>query len=60
MKATPASEAERPKRLVDRAKKLLDGGKRSIAQMILQTVVSRYPASEVVPEAQQLLKSLSE
>jgi hypothetical protein len=60
LRSTPASEAERPKRLVDRAKKLLDGGKRAIAQMILQTVVSRYPASEVVPEAQQLLKSLSE
>lgn len=60
MRVAPASELERPKRLVERAKKLLDGGKRVLAQIILGTVVARYPTSDVTPEAQQLLKTLSE
>ena len=60
LRATPPTEAERPKRMYDRAKKLLEGGKRSLAQFLLQTLIQKYPSSEVVPEAQQLLKTLSE
>ena len=60
LRATPAAETERPKRIFDRAKKLIEGGKRALAQVMLQTLISRYPSSEVAPEAQQLLKTLSE
>ncbi|HZF00115.1 MAG TPA: FHA domain-containing protein [Planctomycetota bacterium] len=60
LRSTPPAEAERPKRIFDRAKKLVEGGKRALAQSLLQTLVARYPSSEVAPEAQQLLKTLSE
>jgi hypothetical protein len=60
LRATPAMEVERPKRIFDRAKKLLEGGKRALAQSLLETLVTKYPTSEAAPEAQQLLKSLSE
>jgi hypothetical protein len=60
LKATPPAEAERPRRVFDRAKKLVEGGKRALAQIVLQTLVARYPSSDIVPEAQQLLKTLSE
>jgi hypothetical protein len=60
LRATPPVEAERPRRIFDRAKKLIEGGKRALAQVLLQTLAARYPTSEVAPEAQQLLKSLSE
>jgi hypothetical protein len=60
LRSTPAAEAERPKRIFDRAKKLVEAGKRALAQSLLQTLVARYPTSEIVPEAQQLLKTLSE
>jgi hypothetical protein len=53
-------DAERPRRIYDRAKKCVEGGKRVLAQTLLQTLVARYPSSEVTPEAQQLLKTLSE
>jgi hypothetical protein len=56
----PAGEAERPRRIFDRAKKCVEGGKRALAQSLLQTLVARYPSSDVTPEAQQLLKTLSE
>ncbi|MBV8880341.1 MAG: hypothetical protein JO332_10275, partial [Planctomycetaceae bacterium] len=60
LRATPPAETERPKRIFDRAKKLLEGGKRALAQSLLQTLVARYPSSDVTSEAQQLLKTLSE
>lgn len=60
LRSTPAAEAERPRRIYDRAKKLVEGGKRALAQSLLQTLVARYPSSEIAPEAQQLLKTLSE
>ena len=60
LRASPSAEAERPRRIFDRAKKLLEGGKRALAQTLLQTLVAKYPSSEVVPDAQQLLKTLSE
>ncbi len=53
-------DAERPRRIFDRAKKCVEAGKRALAQTLLQTLVARYPSSEVTPEAQQLLKTLSE
>jgi hypothetical protein len=58
--ATPAGDAERPHRIFDRAKKCVAGGKRSLAQSLLQTLVARYPSSDVTPQAQELLKSLSQ
>jgi len=53
-------DADRPRRIFDRAKKCVEGGKRALAQTLLQTLVARYPSSEVTTEAQQLLKTLSE
>jgi hypothetical protein len=53
-------DADRPRRILDRAKKCVEGGKRALAQTLLQTLVARYPSSEVTAEAQQLLKTLSE
>ena len=58
--ATPAGDAERPHRLFDRAKRLVASGKRTMAQSYLQVLVSRYPSSDVTPQAQELLKSLSQ
>lgn len=58
--STPAGEAERPRRIFERAKKYIEGGKRAIAQSMLQTLVTRYPSSDVTPQAQSLLKTLSE
>ena len=55
-----AGDADRPRRIFDRAKKCVEGGKRALAQTLLQTLVARYPSSEVTSEAQQLLKTLSE
>jgi len=55
-----AGEAERPRRIFDRAKKCVETGKRALAQTLLQTLVARYPSSDVTSEAQQLLKTLSE
>jgi pSer/pThr/pTyr-binding forkhead associated (FHA) protein len=60
LKSTPAGEAEWPRRILERAKKCVEGGKRALAQSLLQTLVTRYPSSDVKEEAQQLLKSLSE
>ncbi|HLY10927.1 MAG TPA: FHA domain-containing protein [Planctomycetota bacterium] len=60
LRATPAAEAERPKRIFDRAKKMIETGKRALAESLLQTLIARYPSSEVAPEAQQLLKTLSQ
>jgi hypothetical protein len=58
--SAPAGETERPHRIFERAKKCVEGGKRALAQTLLQTLVARYPSSDVTSEAQQLLKSLSE
>jgi len=60
LRATPAGDAERPQRIFERAKKLMEGGKRKLSETLLQTIISRYPSSEVTPQAQQLLKTLSE
>lgn len=60
LRSTAGADAERPQRIFDRAKKCIEGGKRKIAESLLQTLISRYPSSEVTPQAQQLLKSLSE
>jgi len=57
---TPPSEAERPRRIFDRAKQLVEGGRRALALSLLQTLVARYPSSEVAPEAQTLLKTLGD
>ncbi|MBI3854751.1 MAG: hypothetical protein HY293_03570, partial [Planctomycetes bacterium] len=58
--STPAADAERPQRIFERAKKYMEGGKRALAQSMLQTLVAKYPSSDVTPQAQQLLKTLSE
>ena len=60
LKAAAAGDAERPQRIFERAKKCIETGKRAIAQALLQTIISRYPSSEVTPEAQKLLKTLSD
>jgi hypothetical protein len=60
LKSTPAGEAEWPRRILNRAKKCVEGGKRALARTLLQTLVSRYPSSDVKDEAQELLKTLSE
>jgi len=57
---TPPAEAERPRRIFDRAKKLAEAGRRALAQSLLQTLVVRYPSSDVASDAQTLLKSLSD
>jgi len=57
---TPPAEAERPRRIFERAKKLAEGGRRALAQSLLQTLVVRYPSSDVASDAQTLLKSLSD
>jgi TolA-binding protein len=57
---TPPAEAERPRRIFDRAKKLAEAGRRALAQSLLQTLVVRYPSSDVAADAQTLLKSLSD
>ena len=38
----------------------MESGKRALAQAMLQTLVARYPSSDVTPQAQTLLKTLSE
>jgi hypothetical protein len=58
--STPAGETERPHRILEQAKKSVERGKRALAQTLLETLVARYPSSDVTSEAQQLLKSLSE
>jgi hypothetical protein len=58
--SAPAGETERPRRVFDRAKKFMESGKRALAQTLLQTLVAKYPSSDVAVEAQQLLKTLSE
>jgi hypothetical protein len=58
--STPAGETERPRRLFERAKRFMETGKRALAQTLLQTLVAKFPSSDVAPEAQTLLKTLSE
>jgi len=60
LSAGSAGEAERPRRIFERAKKFMEAGKRALAQALLQTLVARYPSSDVTAQAQQLLKTLSE
>jgi hypothetical protein len=60
LRATPAGDAERPQRIFERAKKFVEAGKRKLGESLLQTIIARYPSSEVTPQAQQLLKTLSE
>lgn len=52
----PASE--RARRILDRAKQCAAGERRTLAQVLLQTLLGRYPSSEAAQEAQQLLKTL--
>lgn len=58
--STPAADTERPRKVFERAKKYMEIGKRAMAQSLLQTLVARFPSSDVAMEAQQLLKSLAE
>jgi hypothetical protein len=51
-------EAERPRRILDRAKASAESGRRAVARALLETLRSRYPASEAAAEAQQLLRTL--
>ncbi len=52
----PASE--RARRILDRAKQCAAGERRTLAQVLLQTLLGRYPSTEAAQEAQQLLKTL--
>lgn len=55
-----ASEAERPRKILEQAKKLLESGKRSVAEAMLRTLLSKYPSSEAAAEARQLLGTLDQ
>jgi hypothetical protein len=56
--ATPDPASERARRILERAKQSAQGGRRTLAQALVQTLVARYPSSEAAKEAQVLLKSL--
>ena len=53
-------ESERPRRIFEGAKKCAESGKKALAEVMLQTLISRYPQSDVIPEAQQFLKGLGQ
>jgi hypothetical protein len=53
------AEVERPRRVLERAKQYADGGRRALAQKMLQSLVARYPKSDAAPQAQEMLKALS-
>jgi hypothetical protein len=53
-------EAERPRRILERAKKSSEGGRKALAQAMLRVLVERYPQSDAAPEAEQLLKTLGQ
>jgi hypothetical protein len=56
--STPDPASERARRILDRAKQSAQGGRRTLAQVLVQTLIARYPSSEAAKEAQALLKSL--
>jgi TolA-binding protein len=58
--ASPDAEAERARRILDQARKHAESGRRTLAQTMLQTLLTRYPSSEVSAEAQELLKTLNQ
>jgi hypothetical protein len=55
---SPDGEGDRPHRILDRAKKLNDSGKKAIVQVMLRVLLERYPQSDAAPEADQMLKTL--
>jgi len=54
--ADPADE--RPRRILERAKKDAEAGRKALAEIVLQYLLERYKQSEVSAEAQELLKTL--
>jgi hypothetical protein len=59
-KASAASETERPRRVLDQAKKCAEGGKPAVAAAMLRALLAKYPSSEVADEAKQLLGTLGQ
>jgi hypothetical protein len=60
LKGEADTDQDRPKRILERAKKWAELGKRSLAQTMLQTLVAKYPRSEVIAEAQELLRKVGQ
>jgi hypothetical protein len=58
--ATADTDQDRPKRILERAKKWAELGKHALAQSMLQALVAKYPRSEVIPEAQELLRKVGQ
>jgi hypothetical protein len=57
---SPEGEGDRPHRILDRAKRLNDSGKKAIVQVMLRVLLERYPQSDAAPEADQMLKTLGQ
>jgi hypothetical protein len=57
MSSAPDADAERARRILERARTLAQGGRRVLARALLQSLVARYPHTEAAAEAQQILKS---
>lgn len=52
-------QVERPRRLLEQAKVLVQAGKTATAGVLLETLVARYPESDAATAARDVLKSLS-
>jgi TolA-binding protein len=59
-KTSAAAEAERPRRVLDQAKKCAEGGKPAVAAAMLRALLAKYPSNEVADEAKQLLGTLGQ
>jgi hypothetical protein len=60
LQSTPDPEALRPRAIFERAKKYAEEGHRALALAMLQTLLQRYPSSDVAADADKLRKSMSQ
>lgn len=52
------AEADRPRLVLERARKFAESGRPALARALLEVLVARWPGSDAVGDAQELLKSL--
>ena len=56
--AAPSAEVERPRRVLVRAKAAAAAGQPAMAQVMLDALLKRWPESDAVKEAEELLQTL--
>jgi hypothetical protein len=60
LEAAPDPEAEGPARILERARKCVESGRKALARAMLQTLIQKHPQSAVVEEARALLRTVAQ